>query len=135
MRRVKLNMNTILILADSDFGLDNGDDSDAHDTWQPNNMTNIGGSDNSNSDDEEDSRETEHIPVVSTMHQNNAPVMSSPEQQMNQHPTQNVTVSSIEWSQRPFAGKPLPGNIYRPYLPINISHTTRLREIKYNEFK
>jgi len=63
-------VNTISILAtlsdDSNFELDDDDDLDANYTWQPNNVKYIGSSDNSDSDDD-DFREIENIPVVSTM--------------------------------------------------------------------
>jgi len=122
MRRAKLNAKAIEILAtlsdnsDLDYG---SDDSDADRTWHPQKVKIIGASDFSDSGEED--IVTENEPVVSTSGENQTLSPSSPlQQQMDQNPLPNATILNTGWTQKSFIGKPLPGNNFGPYLPINI---------------
>lgn len=124
MRRAKLNAKTIEFLAtlsdnsDLDYGTD---DSDADRTWQPQKAQIIGASDFSDSDEEIILAETENLPVVSSSDENQTVSPPSPlEQQIDQNPVPNLSILNTGWSQKSFIGKPLPGNNYGPFLPINI---------------
>ena len=122
MRRAKLNTKAIEFLAtlSDDLNLDfESDDSDADRTWHPQKFQIIGASDFSDSGEED--IVTENEPVVSTSGENPTLSPSSPlQQQIDQNPLPNATILNTGWSQKSFIGKPLPGNNFGPYLPINI---------------